>query len=491
MEPRCYLAGLGPGNPDDIPPALWKLLEGPSRTLYLRTARHPAVRELERRGVTFTAFDSFYEEARSFAEVYARIARTVLEAAGKGEVIYAVPGHPLVAETSVQMILEEAGPRGVKTTVIPALSFLDALFAALHLDPARGVVVLDALNLDLGPWDGRRGLILTQVYSRYVAGQVKLALMEFLPDEHPVTVVRAAGVPGEERIEGVPLYELDRLPWIDHLTSIYVAPYPDADKYTLEGLADIMARLRGPDGCPWDKQQNHHSLKRYLLEETYEVLEALEEGDMHKLCEELGDLLLQIVFHARLAEEEGHFKLADVVRGIARKMIRRHPHVFGTGEARTAEQVLENWAKIKAAERKEEGREVSLLNAPKGLPALLKALKIQEQAARLGFDWPEVKEVWIKVEEELDELKRAVQKGTTEKIGEEVGDALFALVNLARRLQVEPEGALNRAIDKFCHRFRYMEEAARREGRDLATMELEEMDELWEEAKKLRETRWQ
>jgi len=466
-------------------------LEGGSRILFLRTARHPAVRELERRGVAFTAFDSFYEEARSFEEVYTRIARAVLEAAGRGEVIYAVPGHPLVAEASVQRILEEAEARGVKTTVIPALSFLDALFTALHLDPARGVVVLDALNPEMGPWDGRRGLILTQVYNRRVAGQVKLALMEFLPDEHPVTVVRAAGVPGEERIEDVPLYELDRLSWIDHLTSVYIAPYPDADKYTLEGLAAIMARLRGPEGCPWDRQQTHQSLKRYLLEETYEVLEALEEGDMHKLCEELGDLLLQIVFHARLAEEEGYFRLYDVVRGIARKMIRRHPHVFGTAEARTAEQVLDNWAKIKAAEKEEEGLEASLLNAPKGLPALLKALKIQEQAARVGFDWREVKEVWNKVEEELEELAKAVEGGTPKRVEEEVGDVLFALVNLARRLKVEPEGALNRAIDKFCHRFRYIEEAARRAGRDLATMDLEDMDELWEKAKKLRETRRQ
>ncbi|MGI9953456.1 nucleoside triphosphate pyrophosphohydrolase [Moorellaceae bacterium AZ2] len=485
MEARCYLAGLGPGNPEHIPFALWQLLENPSRILYLRTAHHPAVRELERRGVTFTTFDSFYEEARSFEEVYTRIARTVLEAAREREVIYAVPGHPLVAETSVRLILEAAGSLGVKTAVIPALSFLDAIFSALPLDPAQGVVVLDALNLDLRRWEGSRGAILTQVYSRRVAGQVKLALMEFLPDEHPVTVIRAAGVPGEERIEEVPLYQLDRLSWIDHLTSLYVAPCPDADKYTLEGLAGIMARLRGPRGCPWDKQQTHHSLKRYLLEETYEVLEALEEGDMHKLCEELGDLLLQIVFHARLAEEEGYFKLADVVRGIAQKMIRRHPHVFGTGKAKTAEQVLENWAKIKAAERKGKGLEVSLLNAPKGLPALLKALKIQEQAARVGFDWPEVEEVWVKVEEELGELKVAAQNGTPEKIREEVGDVLFALVNLARRLQVEPEGALVRAIDKFCHRFRYLEEAARREGRDLVTMGLEEMDKLWEEAKKI------
>lgn len=485
MRGKCYIAGLGPGNPEQIPAALWPLIEDNNKILYLRTARHPAVEELKRRGISFIAFDYLYEEAHSFEEVYNRIVQTLLQAAREREIIYAVPGHPLVAETSVILLLQEAGIQGIETSLIPAMSCLDAIFIALSLDPTQGMVILDALDLKLRRWDRSKGAIITQVYNRQVAAEVKLALMQFFPDEYPVTVVRAAGVPGEERIEVIPLYELDRLPWIDYLTSLYIAPCPDADKYTWEGLVDIMARLRGPNGCPWDKQQTHDSLKRYLLEETYEVLEALEEGDMHKLCEELGDLLLQIVFQARLAEEEGYFNLADVVTGIVQKMIRRHPHVFGTSQLKTPEQVLERWDKIKAAEQKAKGEKVSLLKVSRGLPALLKALKVQEQAARIGFDWTRVEEVWAKVEEELVELREASSSKERGKIEEEVGDVLFALVNLARWLKVEPESALARAVDKFCHRFGYLEEAARHQGRELGTMSLKEMDLLWEEAKKI------
>ncbi|SMB89481.1 tetrapyrrole methylase family protein / MazG family protein [Thermanaeromonas toyohensis ToBE] len=482
MPGRCYIAGLGPGNPEHIPLALWQLLEQGSRLLYLRTAYHPAVKALEERGIKFTSFDPLYETAASFEELYREIVRTLLRAAKSQEVIYAVPGHPLVAEVSVSLLLKEAGAQGIETPLIPALSCLDAVFVALKLDPTSGLFILDALAWPGRPWNLGQGALITQVYNRRVAGEVKLKLMDFLPDEHPVVVVRAAGVPGEERIREIPLYKLDRITWLDHLTTLYVTPYPEGDKYTLEGLRDLMARLRGPEGCPWDKQQTHQTLKRYLLEETYEVLEALEEGDMHKLSEELGDLLLQVVFHARLAEEEGFFNLRDVVVGIVDKMIRRHPHVFGQAKLKTAQQVLKRWEEIKALERKDNGEE-ALLQAPRILPALLRALKVQEQAARVGFDWPEVKEVWAKVYEELEELKASVNIGEEEKITEEVGDVLFALVNLARWLKVEPETALTKTIDKFCRRFHYIAEEARRQGRKLETMTLEEMDTLWEKAK--------
>ncbi|MCG0277885.1 MAG: nucleoside triphosphate pyrophosphohydrolase [Thermanaeromonas sp.] len=484
MPGRCYVAGLGPGNPEDIPLGLWKLLEQDSRLLYLRTAHHPAVKTLEERGIKFTSFDPLYEKASSFEELYQDMVSTLLKACEGREIVYAVPGHPLVAETSVSLLLERAGAQGVEVSLIPALSCLDAVFAALKLDPARGLTILDALAWPGHPWDLTQGALITQVYNRRVAGEVKLKLMDFLPDEHPVVVVRAAGVAGEERIKEIPLYELDRLTWLDHLTTLYVTPYPEGRKYTLEGLREIMARLRGPEGCPWDKQQTHQTLKRYLLEEAYEVIEAIEEDDMHKLSEELGDLLLQVVFHARLAEEKGFFNLRDVVAGIVDKMIRRHPHVFGQAKLKTAQQVLKRWEEIKALERKD--GQAAVLKAPRTLPALLRALKVQEQAARRGFDWPEVKGVWAKVFEELEELEASLKAGEEKEITEEVGDALFALVNLARWLKVDPEGALNRTVDKFCRRFEYIVREARRQGRELQSMTLEEMDALWEETKKLK-----
>lgn len=485
MPGKCYIAGLGPGNPEHIPLGLWKLLEQDSRPLYLRTAHHPAVKALEERGIKFTSFDSLYEKAASFEELYQGMVRILLQAAETQEVIYAVPGHPLVAEASVSLLLKQAGAHGVETPLIPALSCLDAVFTALKLDPASGLTILDALAWSGRPWDLTQGALITQVYNRRVAGEVKLKLMDFLPDEHPVVVVRAAGVAGEERIKEIPLYELDRITWLDHLTTLYVTPYPEGNKYTLEGLRELMARLRGPGGCPWDKQQTHQTLKRYLLEEAYEVIEAIEEGDMYKLNEELGDLLLQVVFHARLAEEEGFFNLRDVVAGIVEKMLRRHPHVFGQVKLKTAQQVLKRWEEIKALERQGNG-EGAILQAPRTLPALLRALKVQEQAARRGFDWPEVKGVWAKVFEELEELKASQNAGEEGRVAEEMGDAFFALVNLARWLKVDPESALNRTIDKFCRRFEYIAEEARKQGRELQSLTLEEMDALWEETKKLK-----
>jgi len=246
-------------------------------------------------------------------------------------------------------------------------------------------------------------------------------------------------------------------------------------------LVEIMAKLRAPGGCPWDRSQSREDLKPYLVEETYEVLDAIDSKCPEKLKEELGDLLLQIVFHAEIAGEEGAFGIEDVCRGINEKLIRRHPHVFGEVKADTPDAVLRNWEAIKKSEK--EGKSV-LSGVPKVLPALLKAFRLQEKAARVGFDWEETRQVEAKVDEELGELREAVSAGDKEKIREELGDLLFAVVNLARFLKLDPEDTLQSANEKFIRRFREVEKSAAGEGRDLHGMSLAEMDELWEEAKK-------
>ncbi|BCV20032.1 nucleoside triphosphate pyrophosphohydrolase [Moorella sp. Hama-1] len=505
MAGKVIIAGLGPGDPAQVPAAVLTALAGVDR-IYLRTSHHPAVAALEEQGLQWQSFDTFYEEAADFEELYRRIASFLLQEAGgqaparpgrqenpsaiparaPRSLIYAVPGHPLVAEKSVALLLEQAPAAGVELQIIPAMSCLDALFAVLRLDPAGGLIVNDALDFTARGLDPGRGLLLTQVYNRRVAGEVKLELMKVYPDEHPATVVRGAGLPDGERVATVPLYAIDRLDWVDHLTSLYLPPCPEARDRTLAGLEAIMARLREPGGCPWDREQTHESLKRYLVEETYEVLEAIDSGDMNKLCEELGDLLLQVVFHARLAEEEGDFTLADCLEAICTKMRRRHPHVFGPAVLNTAGEVLVRWDQIKAAEKREQGEEApSVLSVPRGLPALLKALKVQEQAARVGFDWADIDDVWAKVGEEMDELKRTLNSTGKAEQAAELGDTLFSLVNLARWLRVEPEAALQATIDKFSRRFRYIEQAARDQGRDIEELTLAEMDALWEKAKKI------
>jgi tetrapyrrole methylase family protein/MazG family protein len=249
-------------------------------------------------------------------------------------------------------------------------------------------------------------------------------------------------------------------------------------------LVDIMARLRGEDGCPWDREQTSESIKPYLVEETYEVLEAIDEQDPAKLKEELGDLMLQIVFHAQMAEEAGAFTVRDVLAAINDKLVRRHPHVFGDVKADTAQEVLFNWEQIKQTERRREKGQASLLDGvPRELPALLRAHRLQEKASRVGFDWQEAQEVFRKVEEELAELRAAMQGQAAERVEAELGDLLFALVNLSRFLAVNPEEALRKTIARFIARFRYIEEELARRGRSLRQASLEEMDALWAEAK--------
>ena len=249
-------------------------------------------------------------------------------------------------------------------------------------------------------------------------------------------------------------------------------------------LMAIMVQLRGENGCPWDRGQTHESIKPYLVEETYEVLEAIDEQDLAKLKEELGDLMLQIVFHAQMAEEAGAFSMRDVLAAIKEKLIRRHPHVFGAVKAETAQEVLFNWEQIKQTERRQVNDRSSVLDGvPRELPALLRAHRLQEKASRVGFDWTEAREVLRKVEEELTELRAAMDGRAADRVEAELGDLLFALVNLSRFLAVNPEEALRKTIARFIARFRYIEEELSRRGRSLRQATLQEMDALWAEAK--------
>ena len=252
-----------------------------------------------------------------------------------------------------------------------------------------------------------------------------------------------------------------------------------------EALVRIMERLRADGGCPWDREQTRESLKPFLIEEAYEVVEAIDEGDPKKLMEELGDLLFQVVFHAQVATERREFTVGQVLVATADKMVRRHPHVFAEGTASTAREVLEQWEHLKREERDAEAaaRASALDGVPKELPALLRAQRLQDKASRAGFDWPEISGVIAKVEEELGELKEAIQGAAPREIERELGDLLFSLVNLARCLNLSAEETLRKSITRFATRFRHIEETIERGGRRLKEVNLEEMEKLWEEAK--------
>ena len=250
-----------------------------------------------------------------------------------------------------------------------------------------------------------------------------------------------------------------------------------------EELVSIMTRLRSPTGCPWDREQTHLTLRPYLIEEAYEVLDALDNRDDGDFRDELGDLLLQVVFHAQIATEEQRFDIDDVARAINDKLVRRHPHVFGNTRADTADEVLTNWEKIKREEKGGKSRKSVLDGLPAGMPALLHAYRIQEKVARVNFDWDDVQAVLLTVGEEIDEVSKALEQGDKKKIEEEMGDLLFSMVNLSRHLNVPPEDALRRSNDKFMRRFRYIEAALELRGENLERATFEELDALWEEAK--------
>ena len=255
-------------------------------------------------------------------------------------------------------------------------------------------------------------------------------------------------------------------------------------KYTLDDLVQVIRILRGENGCPWDRVQTHESIRQDMLEEAYEAADAIDKGNMENLYEELGDVLMQVVFHAEIEAEKGGFTIEDVIRGICEKMVYRHPHVFGNGEvqADTAEQVLVNWEELKKKEKHTETQTEVMKNVPDALPALIRARKVQKKAADVGFDFPDALGAIQKVYEEIQELEESVklENGTEE---EEFGDILFALVNISRFLKINPEFALTKAIKKFINRFEYIEKSALLQGKDLSGMTLEEMDLLWDEAK--------
>jgi tetrapyrrole methylase family protein/MazG family protein len=357
-------------------------------------------------------------------------------------------------------------------------------FTALGIDNLSRLVLTNAselASLHSPFFPPTEPVLIAQIDSHQVASKVKLTLMTAYPDEHPVKLVHAAGT-ADEKVEDLKLSEIDHSDLTGSLTVLYVPPLePDT---SMESFQEVVARLRAPDGCPWDREQTHLTLRTSLLEETYEAIDAMDKEDAASLQEELGDLVLQIVLNAQIAYEDGEFRLSDVLQGINQKIVRRHPHVFGEVKVGNVDGVLRNWEKLKEAERKANGqaeKKGMLDGIPLALPALSQAQKYQDRAAHVGFDWEEVGPVWDKVAEEMQEVKDAQ---TDQEKEEELGDLLFAVVNLVRWYKVDAESALRGTNLKFKHRFGYIEKKAAEQGRQLTDMTLSEMDVWWEEAKK-------
>jgi tetrapyrrole methylase family protein/MazG family protein len=395
--PEIQIVGLGPGDPGLRTLATQRALDE-AEQIILRTRIHPGLDDLQD-DPRISDCDDLYQTAEGFDSLYESIADRVIAQAQVGSVVYAVPGHPRFAERTVSLVVARARAAGIPCQVLDAVSFLDATVATIEDDPiAGGLQLVDAewlaVALDAEPFsagqlalDPTRPILVAQVYNRELAAAVKIALSRLYPDEHPVTIVTAAGTAGPTSATTLKLHELDRQN-VAHLTSVWVPPLaPLAATRSPQTLTRIVAQLRAPGGCPWDREQSHASLREAIIEEAYETVDAIDHDDMAGLTEELGDLLLLVAMQAQIAEEEGAFRIEDVSDGIARKLVRRHPHVFGEIVAETPAAVIATWEGVKAAERAANSAVPTLMSAydrlPRAMPPLRKAIELLAPGATL------------------------------------------------------------------------------------------------------------
>jgi len=465
---RVVVVGLGPAGADLLLPAARAALEGASTRL-ARTARHPAVADLAREGIQLAALDHLYDSGDDLDTVYSAIASFIVDQARtSGDLVYAVPGSPNVAERTVELLRLA----DVEIEVVPGLSFAELAWARIGVDPLAGARVVDARAFAVESAGFSGPMLIAQCDDRFVLSDVKLALLEALAPGHDVVVLQRLGLP-EERIEHVALADLDRVVAPDHLTSLFVDTGELRVASELARLVALAERLRGPGGCPWDAQQTHHSLRRHVLEEAYEVADAVDrlppaapggEVDLASydaLEDELGDLLFQVVIQSVLAAEAGAFTIADVARRIHDKLVHRHPHVFGDVRVGSADEVVTNWEQIKKAEK---GESSLVAGVTAGLPALLAVQKLLRKADSVGL-------VLDPGDLALDDVDDAT-----------VGAALAAVVARARARDVDAESALAGWARRFTDRFRAMEAEAARRGIDLVAADPSVVRDLWDAA---------
>jgi tetrapyrrole methylase family protein/MazG family protein len=479
-EMSITIVGLGPAGLEYLSTTARSWVDE-ADTVVLRTVKHPAAAELQA-ARSVVACDDLYDSIAEFDDVYSTIADRVLAACAEGSVVYAVPGSAVVGERAVNQIRSRAAEAGISVSVDPGLSFLDLAYIAVGLDPiADGLQVLDARDLP-DPMPLHLPTIITQVDSELRASDVSVALMRTIDPDTEVTVLDRLG-DSDEIVRQIPTAELARYD-AGPRTTVYVP----ATSSGLLGLIAINRILRSE--CPWDRKQTHHSLVTHLIEEAYESVDAIgllpidapdgdpDFGAYAEVEEELGDLLLQVLFHATLAAEAGAFDIDEVAESIRRKLIHRHPHVFSDTEVADADEVLANWEQIKKAEKK---RESLMDDIPIGMPGVARAMKVQKRARSVGFDWDNAEDVVAVLRGEIEELEGA--KGDAESVADELGDVLFTAVNLARHLCVDPEVALRSAVDKFIQRFKAMEADFATRSTDISSVDVSELEKAWQFAK--------
>lgn len=484
MKPSITVVSLGPGDPGLMTLQTADALRS-AKHLVLRTEQHGAVAWLQEQGIPFTTLDALYDEYWDFDELHAAMAVRLWKQAAEGPVTYAV--MDATTDGSVAA-LATSKPADAKLIRLAGLSMADAHLSALpeELDHRSGIRLIPAMDCETAQHDPRLPLLITEIDSPVLAGMVKLWLSELYDDEMSV-VFFPSTVKNHRKAIQLPLMELDRQRSYDHTVALYVpaAPMAARQRFCFADLVEILDVLRGENGCPWDREQTHESLRKYLIEEAYEAVGAIDEGDIDHLADELGDVLLQVVFHANVGKSHGDFSIGDVTTNICRKMIYRHAHIFGTDDCKTAEEVSVNWEKLKKAEKGLTTQASVLADVSKGLPALMRAHKVQKKAANVGFDWDTALEALPKVHEEAEEVKAELDAGRDP--AEELGDLLFSCVNVTRLCGLDAEELLKNATNKFISRFTAMENLINSAGKSLEGLTLREMDVYWNQVKSMKQ----
>lgn len=493
MTGRVTVVGLGPAGGDLVTPAARRALASVALPL-TRTATHPAVADLAAEGIVLRALDAHYESATSLAATYAGIVDEVLDVAERdGEVVYSVPGNPAVAERTVALIRErlsdDLAEDPERLRIVAGLSFAELAWSRVGVDPQNGARLVDGHRFSTDAAGVSGPMLIAQCDRMSVLSEVKLTLLEILEPNTPVTVLQRLGSP-DESVSDVALVDLDRVVEADPRTSVFVDTGEQTVAAEMAEFVALMARLRGPGGCPWDAEQTHRSLGRYVLEEAYEVVEAVQAlppaapaGEVDPvayaaLADELGDLLCQVVFHATLATEAGAFDISDVIDGIHTKLVRRHPHVFGDVAVDGPGDVLRNWEQIKRDER---GTASLLVGVDASLPALLYTHKLLRKASSVGLDVSDPTVMGLTARRALDDLTEATDP---DAVSNALGRLLAAAVVSARANGVDAESSLRGWAVRFRDRFAAMEDLARERGTDLTTLDAPAVTALWNDAER-------
>lgn len=475
---QITVVSLGPGDPKLLTLQTLDILRK-SRHLILRTSRHRTADWLQEEGVIFTDFDALYDEYEDFNQLHAEMARLLWAEAAEHALTFAV----IDAQTDGAVrALRASCPEDARVTILPGITMADSCMALLpeSFEQSGSVRVLPAMDAVQAAPDPATPQLITEIFDRVLASDLKLRLADLYGDEAEV-VLFPSSVKINRKPLVIPLMELDRQRTYDHTVCLYI-PAMDLhhrERFCFDDLLQVMHTLR--QQCPWDGEQTHESLRKYLIEEAYEAVGAIDEDDMDHLADELGDVLLQIAFHADIAQEVGEFSISDVTTAIVRKMIYRHAHIFGNVHCDTAEEVTQSWEKLKKAEKGLTTQASVLADVSQGLPALMRAYKVQKKAAQVGFDWDDAIGALPKIHEEADEVLAELEAGRDP--GEELGDLLFSCVNVARLAGLEPELLLKAATEKFIRRFTAMENLVISDEKSLEGLTLAEMDVYWNRVK--------